>query len=424
MESVVSTIAVKAENDQELQNILSVVQSKITSLEETVNKPQAKATSVADADINGKNSAIDRREPADTRGSYVVSNNSSFLPDSTSAINAAIRTIVQSGKSSRDNSDHNTLANNDLNSVKKVEEKEHVEDNLYTHASKSIRSNKKRLTPMKIGDLSSDSPSAYSKSIRKIDRNSPVLPKKKSTRRMNKKISRKSNGDVVLYETDLLNSKLIILQDRNYARDGIRLPRKEKRMEYNGSIHVRLQCHWRSNTLESYRILLTSKEDSLFHFRHYTNKEMFDGIRQRHGFQVDFDRYPRVLLDVFDEASNPSKTDIEVTFAARRDGTAQFTISKLLYNVAKTINVLNLNFTQSSDKQREKDRMRLGQKVKRKRSPDSRVKFRESRTITIKTVKNKDLKKKKKDLGKTPRHSKNEKTRKRSAGKTTGGAIV
>ena len=44
---------------------------------------------------------------------------------------------------------------------------------------------------------------------------------------MNKKISRKSNGDVVLYETDLLNSKLIILQDRNYARDGIRLPKTE-----------------------------------------------------------------------------------------------------------------------------------------------------------------------------------------------------
>ena len=270
---------------------------------------------------------------------------------------------------------------------------------------------------MKIGDLSSDSPSAYSKSIRKIDRNSPVLPKKKSTRRMNKKISRKSNGDVVLYETDLLNSKLIILQDRNYARDGIRLPRKEKRMEYNGSIHVRLQCHWRSNTLESYRILLTSKEDSLFHFRHYTNKEMFDGIRQRHGFQVDFDRYPRVLLDVFDEASNPSKTDIEITFAARRDGTAQFTISKLLYNGAKTINVLNLNFTQSSDKQREKDRMRLGHSIKRTRSPDSQVKFRESGTIKSKTVKNKDR-------GKTPRQSKNERTRKRSAGKTTGGAIV
>ena len=29
---------------------------------------------------------------------------------------------------------------------------------------------------------------------------------------MNKKISRKSNGDIVLYETDLLNSKLIILK--------------------------------------------------------------------------------------------------------------------------------------------------------------------------------------------------------------------
>ena len=168
--------------------------------------------------------------------------------------------------------------------------------------------------------------------------------------------------------------------------------------------------------MESYRILLTSKEDSLFHFRHYTNKEMFDGIRQRHGFQVDFDRYPRVLLDVFDEASNPSKTDIEVTFAARRDGTAQFTISKLLYNGAKTINVLNLNFTQSSDKQREKDRMRLGHSIKRTRSPDSQVKFRESGTIKSKTVKNKDR-------GKTPRQSKNERTRKRSAGKTTGGQL-
>ena len=58
-ESVVSTIAVKAENDQKLQNILSVVQSKITSLEETVNGPQAKDTSVADEDMNCKSSAID-----------------------------------------------------------------------------------------------------------------------------------------------------------------------------------------------------------------------------------------------------------------------------------------------------------------------------------------------------------------------------
>ena len=180
VESVVSTIAVKAENDQELQNILSVVQSKITSLEETVNGPQAKDTSVADEDINGKSSAIDRREPANTRQIYVDSNNSSLLSDSTSAMNAVIRTIVQSGKSSRDNSDHNILANNDLNSIKKVEEKEHVEDNLNAHTSKSIRSNKKGLTPMKIGDLSSDSPSAYSKSIGIVDRKSPVIPKKKA----------------------------------------------------------------------------------------------------------------------------------------------------------------------------------------------------------------------------------------------------
>ena len=58
-----------------------------------------------------------------------------------------------------------------------------------------------------------------------------------------------------------------------------------------------------------------------------------------------------------------------------------------------------MNFTQSSDKQREKDRMRLGHSIKRTRSPDSQVKFRESGTIKSKTVKNKDR-------GKTPRHPK------------------
>ena len=107
VESVVSTIAVKAENDQELQNILSVVQSKITSLEETVNGPQAKDTSVADEDMNCKSSAIDYRELANTRQIYLDSNNSSLLSESTSAMNAVIRTIVQSGKSSRGNSDQN-----------------------------------------------------------------------------------------------------------------------------------------------------------------------------------------------------------------------------------------------------------------------------------------------------------------------------
>ena len=33
---------------------------------------------------------------------------------------------------------------------------------------------------MKIGDLSADSPSAYSKSIGIVDRKSPVIPKKKA----------------------------------------------------------------------------------------------------------------------------------------------------------------------------------------------------------------------------------------------------
>ena len=60
----------------------------------------------------------------------------------------------------------------------KSRRKEHVEDNLNAHTSKSIRSNKKGLTPMKIGDLSADSPSAYSKSIGIIDQ-IPCHTKKK-----------------------------------------------------------------------------------------------------------------------------------------------------------------------------------------------------------------------------------------------------
>ena len=417
VESVASTIAVKSENDQELQNILNVVQSKITSLEETISAPQAKDSSVPDKDVNGNSSATDGRVTAENRQGDVDANDLNCLPISASAMNDVINTIIQSGKSPGDKPDQNKLAANEPKSMKKVEEKEHVEDNLNTRSSNSVRSNKKKLTPMKIGDLSADSPGTYSKSVLMTDPKSHAVLQEKSLYRINKKISRKLNGDVVFYETNLFNSKLMILQDRNYARDGIRLPRKQKRMEYSGTIHVRLQCHWKSQALESYRILLTSKEDSLFHFRHYTNKEMFDGIRQRHGFQVDFDRYPRVLLDVFDEASNPSKRDIEVTFAARRDGMAQFTISKVLYNGAKTINVLNLNFTQSSDKQREKDRMRLGHKIKRKRSPESRVNFCKSATLKSKAENNKNL-------GKTPKQSRNERARKRSAGKTSGGAIV
>ena len=50
---------------------------------------------------------------------------------------------------------------------------------------------------------------------------------------------------------------------------------------------------------------------------------------------VDFDKYPRVLLDVFDEASNPSKRDVEVTFAARRDGTAQLQFLNFYITVRK-----------------------------------------------------------------------------------------
>ena len=90
------------------------------------------------------------------------------------------------------------------------------------------------------------------------------------------------------------------------------MPRREKRVEYTGTLDIRLQCKWKATNLESYRIIITSEDDSLFHFRHYTNREMFEGIRQRHGFQVEFNKYPEVLANVFDEASNTLNDEIDI----------------------------------------------------------------------------------------------------------------
>ena len=48
-------------------------------------------------------------------------------------------------------------------------------------------------------------------------------------------------------------------------------------------------------------------------------------------------------------------------------------MSKCLYNGAKTINVLSLNFTQSSDRQREQDREWLNNSISRKKNSNSEV---------------------------------------------------
>jgi hypothetical protein len=373
MQSVASTIALESGKDQELQNILNVVQSKIKSLEQTVGVRVSKDN---DNKIDSNNTSTLRTDSVLTDDSNADFEDAKPMAISSAEMDTVIRTIIECGmpianrtsniKNVISNAEH-TIVNNEESEIKK-----HSSNDIASPSkSRNIKSSKKKyITPMRIGDLSTDS-------IGILNNKSPVThisPKAQSSRLVNKRISKKANGDVVLYETQLLNSKLLILQGKNYTRDGIRLPRREKPTEYIGTLDVRLQCNWKSSNLESYRIIITSEEGDLFHFRHYTNKEMFEGIRQRHGFQVDFNKYPEVLANVLDEASNTGNKDIKVLFAARRDGTAFFTVTKCLYNGAKTINVLSLNFTQSSDRQRQQDRERLNDSKSRKKNGNSEVK--------------------------------------------------
>ena len=51
-------------------------------------------------------------------------------------------------------------------------------------------------------------------------------------------MSKKANGDVVLYETQPLNSKLIILQGK--IKEMVIDCRVEKRVEYTGTLDIRL----------------------------------------------------------------------------------------------------------------------------------------------------------------------------------------
>eukprot|EP00943_MAST-04B_sp_MAST-4B-sp1_P000880 g880.t1 len=372
MQSVASTIALESGKDQELQNILSVVQSKIKSLEQTVG---VSVSNDNDNKTDENNTSTLRTDSVLTDDSNADFEDAKPMAISSAEMDTVIRTIIECGMPVTNHTSNirNIIPNaeNKVVNNEKLEMKKHSSINIASPSkSRNTKSSKKKnITPMRIGDLSTDS-------IGILNNKSPVTyksPKTQTTQLVKKRISKKANGDVVLYETQLLNSKLLILQDKNYTRDGIRLPRREKPTEYVGTLDVRLQCNWKSGNLESYRIIITSKEDDLFHFRHYTNKEMFEGIRQRHGFQVDFNKYPEVLANVLDEASNTDNKDIKILFTARRDGTAFFTVTKCLYNGAKTINVLSLNFTQSSDRQREQDRERLNNSKSRKKNSNSAV---------------------------------------------------
>ena len=412
MQSVASTIAIESEKDRELQNILSVVKSKIESLQQTVGNTDVKDNDIATDDRGRADSALTDDSTADFEDAKPMAITSAEM-------DTVIRTIIESGMPVSDKNDNNNIdtriTNNDK--IEEKEDKSYVASPTKSRTNKGNKKKKKMTTPMRIGDLSTDSPDVLMRSKSPSSRRSP---KSRSARRVNKRMSKKANGDVVLYETQLLNSKLIILQGKNYARDGYRLPRREKRVEYTGTLDIRLQCKWKATNLESYRIIITSEDDSLFHFRHYTNREMFEGIRQRHGFQVEFNKYPEVLANVFDEASNTLNDEIDIRFAARRDGTAAFTISKNLYNGAKTINILSLNFTQSSDRQRDQDRERHQQQKSRQKTNKSKVTF--SPTALDKTVVNDNGYNggSNTQLGKTKKSMK----RRRSTGKMAGGAVV
>ena len=126
------------------------------------------------------------------------------------------------------------------------------------------------------------------------------------------------------------------------------------------------------------------------------------------------------MLANADEASITLNDEIDIRFAARRDETAAFTISKNLYNGAKTINILSLNFTQSSDRQRDQDRERHQQQKSRQTTNKSKVTF--SPTALDKTVVNDNGYNggSNTQLGKTKKSMK----RRRSTGKMAGGAVV
>ena len=81
-----------------------------------------------------------------------------------------------------------------------------------------------------------------------------------------------------------------------------------------------------------------------FHFRHYTSREIFEGVRENQGFDVGFDEYPEALMAVF---NGSSAKDVTVTFQCRRNGKALLRITRALYGGAKKIEVLRLNFTRS-----------------------------------------------------------------------------
>ena len=146
-----------------------------------------------------------------------------------------------------------------------------------------------------------------------------------------------------------LQTRLLILAEapsEGMSRGKNRL-RSRVENEFCGTLDVHLlglRNKKKKSSLDSLRVILTSEDDVYFHFRHYTSRELFEGVRENQGFDVGFDKYPEALMAVF---NGSSAKDVAVTFQCRRDGKALLRITRALYGGAKKIEVLRLNFTRS-----------------------------------------------------------------------------
>ena len=111
-------------------------------------------------------------------------------------MDTVIRTIIESGMPVSDKNDINIdtrITNNDK--IEEKEDKSYVASPTKSRTNKGNKKKKKMTTPMRIGDLSTDSPDVLMRSKSPSSRRSP---KSRSARRVNKRMSKKANGDVVL----------------------------------------------------------------------------------------------------------------------------------------------------------------------------------------------------------------------------------
>ncbi len=200
-----------------------------------------------------------------------------------------------------------------------------------------------KMTPVRTGEkclqYKSDTASFSSK------RRDPYLNPRQSQR------NSASSVYFLISSTSNVYARLLLLKDTDGNRQKVSfrsLPLKhEVENEFVGVLNVHIMGLRKphADVLGSLRIYLTSDDDPKFHFRHCTNKGLHGSSQKQLGLGVKFENYPGVLQSIFKECT--LNRDMKVTFSAKRDGRARLSISRSLYNGAKTVSILKLNFTKT-----------------------------------------------------------------------------